>query len=653
MKQLYELTVHQPSLVNFGCPDIATLCEICASIFSENSYERWSKFWQIWDQTHHYPVDQYPLPYPGRHHQSLQSLRDSMDRCCCICWGIDRCKNKSNRFPLKYRLRRLCESEDRGKETYELIVRGADWSHLSLAHVRPSSQLLTLRLLAGHDGTARVAKHWVRECLTNHDRCSKPYLSGWKPSRLLDVSKDKIQLVSGKSEEARRHPYITLSHCWGTQPFPVLTVTNMPVYIEGVDISEFELSFRDTIEIVRQLGVRYLWIDCYCIIQGSEAEAVADWKYESLLMGKVYANSLLNIGAADSVGPAYGLSRISPLWYIPGIRKMHWTSTKREGRKPYLITEACTDGHVVHAFETLDNSVLLTRGWVLQECALAPRMLSFGADKIFWQCAQLGACEGDIDGILSSRSRQLSSPFWVFENPYFSNQLSVQEIGVRWMLTLTDYCHRSRLTYPDKDLLVALDGIGAKLAKTSGSRFKYGIWDMTLPEALLYKPDSCRDIVPSTKNKTRPTWHWSSCYPEVNLNDVCYYGSYWQKTQYGRLAYAFMSDDCEPLPNESSEDFWPNLLVIGRLMSAPPPRSELFDTLEDYDAPYSQELLYLPLMYYWEDLFGLKYRLLGLILVQAESGVCCRVGTWDSDSILSSDFCSQIAKARPQLIVLG
>ena len=39
---------------------------------------------------------------------------------------------------------------------------------------------------------------------------------------------------------------------------------------------------------------RYLWVDLYCIIQGNGLITQADWEGESLPMGKVYQNGLIN-----------------------------------------------------------------------------------------------------------------------------------------------------------------------------------------------------------------------------------------------------------------------------------------------------------------------------------------------------------------------
>jgi len=48
--------------------------------------------------------------------------------------------------------------------------------------------------------------------------------------------------------------------------------------------------------MTRKLGVRYLWVDSLCIIQGN----TADGQLESSRMGDVYRNSYLTITASKA-----------------------------------------------------------------------------------------------------------------------------------------------------------------------------------------------------------------------------------------------------------------------------------------------------------------------------------------------------------------
>ncbi|KAI0459533.1 heterokaryon incompatibility protein-domain-containing protein [Xylaria acuta] len=649
-----------------GIPE-ATFCKICAPIFSENSYERWSKFWQIWDQIHDGPVNLYSLPYPGLHHQSWESIEDSMEQGCYICSRFDSVKHFSfrNPFPLKYHLRVLSEDEEQLTGAYKLHIATRDDFLRALFYIRPGYPSVTIQQLAnqsrcriwtGHEDVARLAKRWVIECLTKHESCFKPSLDGWKPSRLLDISKDKIKLVPGISAEVQQHHYATLSHCWGTRKFSVLTVENERSYVEGVDISEFQPTFRETITTIRRLGLRYLWIDCYCIIQGDDAEASADWKIESLRMGKIYANSLLNIGVLESAGPAEGLFRNRPFSALNS--RILWSPTQQDGRQIFHLTGRRPSVLEIRAaFKKMNESPLMKRGWVVQECVLAPRMLSFGQSGVLWQCSeQIGSEVGGYD-IGPVRDRLWDFPFWLLENTATDYQPRAYDLRRQWLGTLTIY-GKSHLTYPEKDLFAALDGIGAELSKISGGSFKYGMWDTTFPEALLY--ESYDHDMLSTRNKARPTWHWSSCYPKVSHHDLelIYSDKHKYKTQVFRLAYAFMSGDCKPLPNECSKDFWPNLLLIGRLMTALPPVVKVrwdkvkFDTVEDEGASSSHTMSYLPIIIITDDGPGTGSMCYGLILVQSESGAYRRVGYWSRDIEDTRDFGNKVIKIRPRLIIL-
>lgn len=119
----------------------------------------------------------------------------------------------------------------------------------------------------------------------------------WHPTRLLDVSVDPVRLRIS-SEGQISGPYATLSHCWGTERFWVLSKETMSQLLEGVPLTAFPNTFQQAITTVRRLGIDYLWIDCYCIIQGLDPLAQADWEYEATRMSQVYSNTVINIGAA-------------------------------------------------------------------------------------------------------------------------------------------------------------------------------------------------------------------------------------------------------------------------------------------------------------------------------------------------------------------
>ncbi len=106
---------------------------------------------------------------------------------------------------------------------------------------------------------------WVTQCETSHEQCRstapKPL-----PRRVIDVgsSQSNPRLVETKNENI---PYIALSHCWGTDQTFTTTKSTIDERYAGFDLSVLPKTFQDAIAVTRQVGIQYLWIDSFCIIQ--------------------------------------------------------------------------------------------------------------------------------------------------------------------------------------------------------------------------------------------------------------------------------------------------------------------------------------------------------------------------------------------------
>ncbi|EMD58396.1 hypothetical protein COCSADRAFT_42334, partial [Bipolaris sorokiniana ND90Pr] len=59
---------------------------------------------------------------------------------------------------------------------------------------------------------------------------------------------------------------------------------------------------QEALQIIRELGYRYLWIDALCIIQGDKK----DWASEARKIAQVYSNAELTIVAGRSEDSAKG-----------------------------------------------------------------------------------------------------------------------------------------------------------------------------------------------------------------------------------------------------------------------------------------------------------------------------------------------------------
>ncbi|KAI1340598.1 heterokaryon incompatibility protein-domain-containing protein [Xylariaceae sp. FL0016] len=132
-----------------------------------------------------------------------------------------------------------------------------------------------------------TVKNCLRFCEENHPECKGQ--NSTQPLLVIDcLTEDLIRLP---------HPgdnYVTLSYVWGNSSAigsqqQKYLLTNAPRLI------------KDAIVIVKSLGLRYLWVDRYCIPQDDDQEKHALIQK----MGTIYSNSKLTLVAACANDPNY------------------------------------------------------------------------------------------------------------------------------------------------------------------------------------------------------------------------------------------------------------------------------------------------------------------------------------------------------------
>ena len=399
------------------------LCDTCNAIFADCSYDWWAEWLKEQAQG---PENFSPRKYPRQHHPSYESFFSAVTQGCWLCVQL---KRKSGEFDpetveaagfevLHYRLEwvqierrypnpwyRLSFENDPRSDRF-FIERVQPWTTLHQLAKTSKSQTFT-----GDESVAELAKGWLTHCQNQHLNCPKHVEMEWHPTRLLDVSVDPVRLRIS-SEGQISGPYATLSHCWGTERFWVLSKETMSQLLEGVPLTAFPNTFQQAITTVRRLGIDYLWIDCYCIIQGLDPLAQADWEYEATRMSQVYSNTVINIGAAKASSPAQGLfsTRVTEDFKTISVR---WRPKEVDEEASYSLKHRTVSGALDNAFHELRQSRLAERAWIVQESVLSPRMLSFNGPEIFWQCSEAAAC-GDFP---NDEAEEVS---WTSDHPFWS-----------------------------------------------------------------------------------------------------------------------------------------------------------------------------------------------------------------------------------------
>ncbi|KAI0099415.1 HET-domain-containing protein [Daldinia grandis] len=231
-------------------------------------------------------------------------------------------------------------------------------------------------------------------------------------------------------------------------------------------------SIKDAATVVKQLGLRYLWIDRYCIDQSNADEKAFHISH----MDAIYRGAELVIVAAAGSDERYGL---------PGVGSTPRLQQEIVQLESSTIFTTSPDPR----WHVQEHSRWWTRGWTFQEGLLANRRLVFTEYQAYFEChcttwmESVGGLEFipnpkniDISSMKSARKRLFKS----FENTV-SNipdiPPSVSEEGTEKSnrdylvaIRIREWCHlvqryASRTLSHDSDSLNAFAGIARALSK--------------------------------------------------------------------------------------------------------------------------------------------------------------------------------------------
>lgn len=350
----------------------------------------------------------------------------------------------------------------------------------------------------GSTASFDLASYWLQNCLQNHSRC-KTTTQGWYPTRLLDLSSSLVRLIKTSTEKPQG-PYATMSHCWGRQKFVVLTAENLCQFEHGIEVRQFPPNFRDAITVTKRLGLQYLWIDCFCIIQESDSSEHRHEKMSEISqMKSVYANSILNIGASHASDPTIGCfitkeRDISmPECFFP--RRREDTLSKEKGPMYHLYHGQKADISVA----SLNGCPIFERGWVLQERMLCPRMLHFGADQLYWECRELLPASEDFP------TGQVPAA----EQRVFSVSIDLDDSNAaltEWCRIITDYSGM-KLTLASEDKFLAISGIAEVVAMQAKDEYVAGFLRSRLILQLCWYS---LEISRNADDWRAPSWSWAA-----------------------------------------------------------------------------------------------------------------------------------------------
>ncbi|PFH61322.1 hypothetical protein XA68_17677 [Ophiocordyceps unilateralis] len=209
-----------------------------------------------------------------------------------------------------------------------------------------------------------LLKCWMHHCRETHaTTCRRPSEAIVSGLRLIDCLERSIVCADG----LENCEYVTLSYVWG--------LPDGDDDDDGFALPEvIPAVFADAMTLTTSLGLRYLWIDRFCLFPLAEEEQ----RRQTGLMDDILSRAELTLVAASGSKAVDGLAGVS-------VPRQAQLSLKTETglytttlQRPDLETAA---------------SAWAGRAWTLQEGLLARRRLVLGRSQAYFQCRALHCVE--------------------------------------------------------------------------------------------------------------------------------------------------------------------------------------------------------------------------------------------------------------------
>ncbi|KAK0755087.1 hypothetical protein B0T18DRAFT_386854 [Schizothecium vesticola] len=314
------------------------------------------------------------------------------------------------------------------------------------------------------------------------------------PARLVDVGdtvEAGIRLVETAGLLAEDQRYAALSYRWGDTNTLLTTRDSIRDRMTDIPPNSMPKTIRDA---------------------GDEG----DWTREAAGMGNVYMNAQCTFSAhaakhADDGFLAESLQR-QHVYACGG----HPDGGSFQDEVTTYNKSADSDQGSTYARHHLDRSELSSRGWVLQERILSPRLIHFGSGGSLYFESREGV--EHVETGLESTYRSFSRLRSALKRLNQKNTTPVppdvvQHVYTDWYEIVMQYSTCS-LTKPE-DKLVALQGIARKCQELTGDILTDGVWRNASGFCLLWL--SREEPLERNTSTQIPSWSWASAEGKIQF----------------------------------------------------------------------------------------------------------------------------------------
>lgn len=337
------------------------------------------------------------------------------------------------------------------------------------------------------------ARTWIDRCSTSHNRCSAPRDKTWHPRRLLDLrdASHKVWLIETQNRGVTG-AYATLSHRWPPdfQTTLILRPETYDLLCEGIPIVRLPQTVQDSITCCKNLSIRYLWVDCMCIIQNPKKPV--DWQEQASAMDKVYTHSHVNLSALNADNTESSMFQPRDALSFNGMVTASIAQKLGLSKSPrrYRVINADMWN------QNVTRSHISKRAWILQERILSPRTLHFGLGQLFWECCMESATEIYPTGLPPFLKASVQHEDGELKNLDPGAQRTIQSRPVDprrgayqiWARIVQKYSECGLTNSSDK--LVALSGLAKRIKSIVDDEYVAGMWRRHLPLQLFWVSSS-------------------------------------------------------------------------------------------------------------------------------------------------------------------
>lgn len=227
-----------------------------------------------------------------------------------------------------------------------------------------------------------TVRDWVARCCSAHgetcgirSQANKNMLHALEDFRVINCdAKIVVPLPQGCD-------YATLSYIWGSAYNIASSLSRETPQINSPFQRNISLRSRvpktiaDAMDVVLRLGMKYLWVDKYCIDQTNPIEKNSQLSAMDIIYEIAHLTIILAAGDATSG--------------LPGV-----TTTSRSTR-PLLYDNGKTWVGLTSAWKAVEQSSWSSRAWTYQEGLCSVRKIVFTDEEVLFECNVTSAQETD------------------------------------------------------------------------------------------------------------------------------------------------------------------------------------------------------------------------------------------------------------------